>query len=448
MAIIKLKIHVFIFLVAGVTSGSLWAQYGFGTNNPNPNSAMDIQSPDKGVLIPKISLTNSITFMATGATTTADHGMLVFNTNTVTQTAGVSNGLHGPGVYYWHYVATGFAQNGYWRQVGGQDLDGQFTQSNAVTSSTVTLTLSGDPRPVVLDVSALEEMQHGNSGGVTPTTAVIQTFTVSPTEGTLFFDTASSTLWGLADDPDNPGTPIWRRVSGLNIYNADGTLLASRTVTFNDNNLDFVTGNGNFAVRTTATETPTLYVSGGTDNRIYAGTDSFTGTVSYTASVGAGNENLDVVVEGDVKIGRYIVDQNNSVGKDGQVLARTATGMEWQSGNRLKIETLSFNTALAATTQTVSPTSKTGLILLMPSDSINHRLTLTLPGIGDGANQMPEGYTLKVRRNKPYSTTSSGTIVLNGTGGNTIGGVTQRNLNVGYQSLTLVATGTDWVVVE
>ena len=38
-----------------------FAQYGIGTNNPNGSAALEIVSPDKGVLIPRIALTASNT---------------------------------------------------------------------------------------------------------------------------------------------------------------------------------------------------------------------------------------------------------------------------------------------------------------------------------------------------------------------------------------------------
>ncbi len=77
--------------------GSLYAQDGLGTNAPNPQAILDLQSNDKGVLLPQISLTASTTFLG-GVTATASHtGMLVYNTNTATNT-----GLVGTGYYFWN----------------------------------------------------------------------------------------------------------------------------------------------------------------------------------------------------------------------------------------------------------------------------------------------------------------------------------------------------------
>jgi len=84
-------------LACFLLSGSLFAQKGIGINDPNPQAALHIVSPDKGVLLPQISLTTSTTFLG-GATATASHtGMLVYNTNTATNT-----GLLGEGYYFWN----------------------------------------------------------------------------------------------------------------------------------------------------------------------------------------------------------------------------------------------------------------------------------------------------------------------------------------------------------
>ena len=94
-SLISLAKAVQLLLVLLTATFSL-AQKGIGTNQPNPQAILDIQSPDKGVLFPRISLTNSSTLFP-GVTATASHtGMLVYNTNTATNT-----GLVGAGYYVW-----------------------------------------------------------------------------------------------------------------------------------------------------------------------------------------------------------------------------------------------------------------------------------------------------------------------------------------------------------
>ena len=439
----KNKLLLIVTIVFFGTTESIWSQYGFGTNNPNPSAAMEIDSPDKGVLIPRIGLTSSSTFGLFipdgGTASTTHHGMLVFNTNTASKTqTGSPTGLYGTGIYFWNQPGPSL---GSWEKVGenGQTLNGEFAQSSTVTSSLVTLTLSGGPNPVVLDVSALEEIRIGTG---TPTKQM--TFTPSATIGTLYYDTASSTVWGYTEGLN------WERVTGVSLYSADGTLASSRTVTFDNKNLDFVTGNGNFTVRTTTntlTTTPTFQVNGN-DNRVYIGTTSFTGTASYTNSlsdnhpVGSSTDtptaDLDLVVKGDVKVDRFIVDENDNTGKVGQVLTRSDSGVRWGASNRIEVETLTESQTTASV--------NTGLLLLEPNEN---SMTVTLPEIGIPMGY-PVGHVLKIRRNVDYSSsTNTKTIYLTGSGQATIGGATKRGLNMGYQSITLVAaTKKLWAVIH
>ena len=72
------------------------SQVGIGTTNPAAGSMLDIESNDKGILIPRIALTG--TDDATTVTPSATEGLLVFNTNTVNSgTTSVSEGF-----YYWN----------------------------------------------------------------------------------------------------------------------------------------------------------------------------------------------------------------------------------------------------------------------------------------------------------------------------------------------------------
>ena len=74
-----------------------FAQKGIGTNNPHPQAALEISSPDKGLLIPRIALQSSSTLAPLSGVPSSSHeSMLVYNTNTSTQ-----NGLDGKGYYYW-----------------------------------------------------------------------------------------------------------------------------------------------------------------------------------------------------------------------------------------------------------------------------------------------------------------------------------------------------------
>ncbi len=79
-----------IILFLGLNS---WAQVGIGTNTPNASSILDITSSNKGILVPRVSITNIALQAPIGGT--ASIGLLVWNTNTTTI------GGKGVGFYYW-----------------------------------------------------------------------------------------------------------------------------------------------------------------------------------------------------------------------------------------------------------------------------------------------------------------------------------------------------------
>ena len=75
------------------------AQVGIGTPTPSVSAMLDIESTDKGILIPRIALNDLTNYQLFNATTEASRpevvGMLVFNT-TVNETKGMKAGFH-----YW-----------------------------------------------------------------------------------------------------------------------------------------------------------------------------------------------------------------------------------------------------------------------------------------------------------------------------------------------------------
>jgi len=82
-----------LLILLGTTS--LHAQVGIGTTNPASGSMLDIESSDKGLLIPRVALTG--TNDVTTITPAASFGLLVLNT----ATAGAGATAVTEGFYYW-----------------------------------------------------------------------------------------------------------------------------------------------------------------------------------------------------------------------------------------------------------------------------------------------------------------------------------------------------------
>ena len=94
------------------------AQTGIGTNAPNDAAALEIDSPDKGLLLPRVALTGTDAAAPLGAHV---NGMLVYNT----ATAGAGATAVTPGLYY--------NQSGAWQSIApGDILPGTATLHNTL----------------------------------------------------------------------------------------------------------------------------------------------------------------------------------------------------------------------------------------------------------------------------------------------------------------------------
>ena len=81
-----LHLRSLLVIILFVAGGSLWAQVGIGTQTPNDNAALEIKSPDKGLLIPQIDIeTND--FLSSG--TAAENGMFVYHTGSTDMEEGL-----------------------------------------------------------------------------------------------------------------------------------------------------------------------------------------------------------------------------------------------------------------------------------------------------------------------------------------------------------------------
>lgn len=419
----KKTTNLILLLILFASGGSLWAQYGFGTNNPNAQSAMDIQSPDKGLLIPRLGLTSSTLFLG-GVTPTNDHtSMMVWNTNTATNT-----GLSGAGYYYWTTVSG--TTTGQWTAFStGSSLtdsatlnntlrwDGsQWVESNALQNDGVDLTATGS-------MTINEHLTTKNFSTLWTTTPTIayKVNDIVIYEGVLYKN-VSSTLAASTTPSGTTNAAVWEPITGedsSNIYSTDGTLTATRTVNLDGNFLQF-----------SNTATSVLKIDA-TDNRLYIGattTVAAAATASYTASLASNTADLDLVVEGDIKA-RFIVDENNQVGEVGQVLTKTASGVVWSRSNA--------TTTIETITATATISVGTSLALIQPGANI----TVTLPTAGSA--DWPVGYSLKIKRNQAYTGTND-KVVLSGA----IDGISGRSLDMGYQSITLYATAGGWIQMD
>jgi len=118
-----------------------------GIGTITPTAALEVSSADNGILIPRISLTASATYGLSG---TATESILVYNTNTATNT-----GLKGKGFYYWNSNTT----TGTWVQIGSggenvYSVDDSLTDKRTVGMGEHQLIFDGDNGSLKLNSTA------------------------------------------------------------------------------------------------------------------------------------------------------------------------------------------------------------------------------------------------------------------------------------------------------
>ena len=323
------KTLFFLVLLGGLSSSSLWAQYGIGTNRPNQSAALEIVSPDKGILIPTITLTNSSTFAPiTGTSSTTHNGMLVWN-----DSASTTNGLDGPGFYFWQNTAT--AGVGFWYKVNSTD-DGTIPQTGTVTNST----LRWDGTAWVENTGLLSDgtnttslttvLHVGNNVTVTGTLEVTGTSTLATTtinndltvvgSSTL----ATTTLTGVLQDYDGDNGTAGQVLSstGTSTQWIDNYAPASGTTTNSTLRWD-----GSEWV-----ESMTILQTGAaTGSATIAANTTVTGTLAVTNSATLSS---DLTVQGSTTLATttltgVLQDYDGDNGTAGQVLSSTGTSTQW-----------------------------------------------------------------------------------------------------------------------
>ena len=490
-----LRLTVFAFFL--FTGSSLWGQYGIGTNNPNASAALEIVSPDKGLLIPTVSLTSTSLFSPITGTPGVSHdGMIIWNDSTST-----ANDLQGVGFYYWeggaagHWyklstdagVDPGTVTNATLRWNGSSWVEdttflnsgtGTATFASNITvtgtlevsdnaSITANLTVTGTTE-ITGNTTVTADFEVGNNTSLGGTLEVTGNATITGDTVTSGALTAQDTVTleaALVDSMGNTGTAgqILSSTSTSTEW-IDNTAPESGTTTNSTlrwNGSSWVedttflnSGTGTATFASNITVTGTLEVSDNasiTANLTVTGTTEITGNTTVTADFEVGNNTslggtLEVTgnatITGDtvtsgaltaqdtVTLEAALVDSIGNTGTDGQVLSSTGTSTKWVDPNALTMATM---------TVTGNVTSTVRLLLLEPAAT----MTVTLPAIAD----VPTGYQILIRRNQGYIG-SGDLITLTGNASEQINGNTTKNMNVGYQSVTLIRTPSGWISID
>lgn len=205
------------------------AQQGFGTNQPSKASVIEMKSGTKGLLIPRVALTDLNNFGPiignTGITPAETNSLMVYNTTTDT-TANLSAGY-----YYWTATDTNDGTIGHWQRfMTGTDeaalaLDGDVTGpldnttvgkiqgrdvANTAPTSNQVLTWNGTAwTPTSLTPAQITDAQNVTAGsnkvtlGGTPVGASLQPFSIDVVEANL---TLSNMGGKVTNNQITPGT--------------------------------------------------------------------------------------------------------------------------------------------------------------------------------------------------------------------------------------------------
>ena len=92
-----LKRFIYLFILSFVLISG-FAQTGIGTTTPNASAKLDVNSTDKGFLLPRVALTANNIFLPIVGTSSQATGLLIYNT----ATAGTAPNNVVPGYYYWN----------------------------------------------------------------------------------------------------------------------------------------------------------------------------------------------------------------------------------------------------------------------------------------------------------------------------------------------------------
>ena len=299
------KLILIVFLFNALFT--IQAQVGVNTTSPAAGSILDIESTDKGMLVPRVDIADLNTIApVTGGST---ESLLVYNTNTTT----------GKGFYYWDVTLSR------WVLIDGErdwSLKGN-TGTNPATDFLGTI----DNQNLIVRTNNTERMRILNDGrflinATTPYTG--DRFTVEGAAGESVVNAYSSGGYGVyAEDNGANGVGVWAAANNpfpafaliANNSNATGTgLLAAGA----GGSLNSITGSGasfngqigGVGIASTTTGTGLL----GGQNSVYT-TDTRGSGVSGSSDIlgvfgYAGNGLVTAANEGNAG-GRFVLDADN-----------------------------------------------------------------------------------------------------------------------------------------
>lgn len=335
-----------------LSANGLYAQQGFGTNQPSKAAVIDMQSESKGLLIPRVSLTSLSVFLPVKGETATNVGktnsLLVYNTATVGATIK-------PGYYYW--TTDGTTPNSSWKRLLSNDDASALVLAGDVTGTlgaTVVGRIQGTP--VTNTVPTTNQVLTYNGTAWTPTAITPGTISgkadLSVTDG-IRIATGSGTgallnaaTVGIADrgiapikiTPGTNGQVLTTNSSGTTIW-ADKSSLITGVSNTSTNNLLSTTVNGITGATVNIINSNALTLNA--SNELVSTVNGVPSTsLDLTPAIKANQQNTIVQGTGAITVPTAVVSGNNSTYTVGVATAtssdlgvvRPGTGLSINSG--------------------------------------------------------------------------------------------------------------------
>ena len=212
---LKLSFLLSLFLLSFISN----AQVGIGTTNPAGGSLLDIESAEKGILIPRVDIADLSTQAPVTGDLTSSESLLVYNTNTTT----------GKGFYYWDGTQ--------WVAVGGNGeniytTDGTLEENRIVSQEDKTLQFEGN-----IGRNAISIKRTNN---VTETGVGFQN-SGDYYDASIFMESGTNQGLVVATGGNNPDVTA---VGTTAVFNNDQTTSFSNSISVyqNDANVNDITG--------------------------------------------------------------------------------------------------------------------------------------------------------------------------------------------------------------
>ncbi len=293
------KLLILILFISVLTFGKVFAQYGFGTESPSPSAVLDASASDKGILIPRVTLSSTSSANPISSPTTS---LLVYNTATAGDVT--------PGYYYWNgtkwlRMISQDDNDGLWIANGNDIYNGNSGNVGIGTNSPgKKLDIIGEVRANIgsgkIEMGDLDTFNKGSN-----------VLVLDADNGYGGFYDNEERTWILQTDGDytyvpyslgvgfNASTGFPSGWSGTPLVVSNSTNTEDIVRFYDNTSLVFIINDGGNVGIGTASPTQRLHVSG------------------------------------NMRLTGALFDVNNQAGTSGQVLTTTGTGVDWVDASTL-----------------------------------------------------------------------------------------------------------------